>query len=40
VGFYDRKTDRLLCAELVRGEEDIGEFCKRYGIAREDVKKG
>ena len=37
IGFYDRKTRRLRCAELVRSEQDITDFYERYGISPENA---
>lgn len=34
IGFYSRADKRLHCAELVRSDEDIGEFYRKYGISR------
>jgi acetyl/propionyl-CoA carboxylase alpha subunit len=31
IGFYDPKTKKLLCSELVRTDEDIKAFYKKYG---------
>ena len=32
IGFYDRSLKRLVYAELVRSQEDIDVFYKKYGI--------
>jgi hypothetical protein len=32
VGFYDRATKKLMCAELVRSDRDIADFYRRYGL--------
>lgn len=37
IGFYSIREKRLVCAELVRSEEDIAAFCKKYGVSRESV---
>jgi hypothetical protein len=34
IGFYDKSTKRLMCAELVRSDKDIQEFYKMYGIQK------
>lgn len=36
IGFYNPDTDRLMYAELVRGEEDIDGFYRKYGVKRND----
>ena len=36
IGFYDRKTHRLRCAELMRSEQDIRNFYEKYGIPAEE----
>ncbi|MCD7741685.1 MAG: hypothetical protein LUI06_05735 [Ruminococcus sp.] len=35
IGFYDPSDKRLHCAELVRSDEDIEAFYKKYGLERE-----
>ena len=32
VGFYDRATKKLMCAELVRSDRDIADFYRKYGL--------
>lgn len=32
VGFYDRATKKLICAELVRSDRDIADFYRKYGL--------
>jgi len=32
IGFFDKTTNRLAFAELVRTEKDIANFYKKYGI--------
>ena len=32
VGFYDRATKKLMCAELVHSDRDIADFYRRYGL--------
>ena len=32
IGFYDKASKRLVCAELVRSDRDIENFCRKYGI--------
>lgn len=34
IGFYDKSTKKLMCAELVRSDKDIQEFYKKYGIQK------
>ena len=34
IGFYDKASKRLVCAELVRSEKDLENFCRKYGIDR------
>ncbi|MBR1862841.1 MAG: hypothetical protein IJ806_01965 [Ruminococcus sp.] len=34
IGFFDRRTGRLMYGELVLGEEDIQRFYERYGIEK------
>ena len=34
IGFYDKASKKLVCAELVRSEKDIENFCRKYGIDR------
>lgn len=31
IGFYDPLSKRLLCSELVRSDEDIRAFYRKYG---------
>ena len=31
IGFYDKASRRLVCAELVRSDQDIADFCAKYG---------
>ena len=35
IGFYSVSEKKLLYAELVRTEEDIDRFYRRYGLTRE-----
>lgn len=35
IGFYDRTERRLKYAELVRSDEDIAAFYKKYGLTRK-----
>ena len=37
IGFYDRKTHRLRCAELVRSEQDIQDFYEKYGVSADEA---
>ncbi|MDE6036132.1 MAG: hypothetical protein K2G36_09515 [Ruminococcus sp.] len=32
IGFYDKSTRKLFSAELVRNDEDISRFYRKYGI--------
>ena len=34
IGFYDKASKRLVCAELVRSDRDIENFCRKYGIEK------
>ena len=34
IGFFDRVTGRLLYSELVRSDDDIEWFYKKYGLKR------
>ncbi len=38
-GFKDRETGKFTEAMLIRGEQDLGEFCTRYEVKQEDIKK-
>ena len=38
IGFYDPVTKRLICSELVRSDEDIKAFCRKYGREPDNVK--
>ncbi len=35
IGFFDRKSGKLVYAELVRCDEDIEAFYSKYGLNRE-----
>ncbi|SDB49165.1 hypothetical protein SAMN02910317_02488 [Ruminococcaceae bacterium FB2012] len=37
IGFYDPVSKRLLCSELVRSDEDIRAFYKKYGRDPSDI---
>lgn len=39
IGFYDPVSKKLLCSELVRTQEDIAAFYRRYGMEPEDHPK-
>lgn len=39
IGFYSSREKRLVCAELVRSEEDIAAFCQKYGVTGESVSE-
>lgn len=32
IGFYDKSSKKLMYAELVRSDDDISEFYRKYGI--------
>ena len=32
IGFYDKAAKRLKFAELVRSDNDIADFCNKYGL--------
>ena len=32
IGFYDKATGKLLCAEFVRDDADIARYCRSYGL--------
>ena len=34
IGFYDKETNRLVYAELVKSEEDIDAYYAKYGLKR------
>ena len=34
IGFYDKETNRLVCAELVKSEDDIDAYYAKYGLKR------
>lgn len=36
IGFYNRQTDQLIYAELVRNNSDIAAFYDKYGLERTD----
>lgn len=38
-GFKDKESGKFEEAMLIRGEEDLQEFCSRYQVNREDIKK-
>lgn len=38
-GFQDKGTGRFEEAMLVRGNADLQEFCTRYGVKPEEIKK-
>ena len=35
IGFYDKHSKKLVCAELVTSEKDIDKFYDKYGIERK-----
>lgn len=35
IGFYDRKTHELKYSELVKSENDVRDFYKKYGLKYE-----
>ena len=38
-GFRDRESGKFEEAMLIRGEGELLEFCARYEVRREDIKK-
>ena len=34
IGFYDKETNRLTYAELVKSEDDIDAYYAKYGLKR------
>lgn len=38
-GFKDKESGKFEEAMLIRGEGDLQEFCSRYKVNREDIKK-
>ena len=32
IGFYDKSSKKLVYAELVRSDDDISEFYRKYGV--------
>lgn len=38
-GFRDKESGKFEEAMLIRGEGDLQEFCARYGVKRENIKK-
>ena len=38
-GFLDKENGKFEAAMLVRGAADLQEFCTRYGVKQEDIKK-
>lgn len=38
-GFKDKESGKFEEAMLIRGEGDLQEFCTRYEVRREDIKK-
>lgn len=32
IGFYDKSSKKLVYAELVRNDDDISEFYRKYGV--------
>jgi hypothetical protein len=37
-GYIDRETGRFHELELLRTQEELGQFCARLGVRAEDVK--
>ena len=35
IGFYDPKSKKLRCCELVRTDADIDAYCAKFGIERK-----
>lgn len=38
-GFKDKDTGRFEEVMLIRGEKDLQEFCRSYGIQPDGIKK-
>lgn len=38
-GFVDKKTGKFEDDMLIRSENDLDEFCRLYGILKEDLQK-
>lgn len=38
-GFKDRTSGKFTEAMLIRGRQDLQEFCTRYEVNQEDIKK-
>ena len=38
IGFYDKTTKKLMCAELVRSDTDIADFYRKYGLEYKKYK--
>lgn len=38
-GFQNLETKKFTEVMLIRSEQDLEEFCTRYGVAREDIVK-
>lgn len=39
VGFVDKSSGRFEDIMLIRSEKDLEEFCKNYGISKEEIEK-
>lgn len=38
-GFVDLQTKKFTEVMLIRGAQDLEEFCRRYGVEQEDIVK-
>lgn len=38
-GFCDKASGKFTDVMLIRGEKDLSEFCKEYGVKKEDIEK-
>lgn len=37
-GMRNRATGKILELQLIRGQRDLEDFCRTYGVRREDIK--
>lgn len=38
-GFRERSTGKFEEVAMIAGERELEEFCREYGISRDDIKK-
>ena len=38
-GFRDKASGKFTDVMLIRNERDLSEFCKEYGVKKEDIEK-